>query len=41
MQNWGDRSEIIRLELHDVSLAMNVFGKVLVYFIYSPLCGFF
>src|SRR4051794_24637513 len=28
MQNWGNRAEIIRLELHDVSLAMNVFGQV-------------
>jgi len=28
MQNWGNRAEIINLELHDVSLAMNVFGKV-------------
>lgn len=28
MQHWGTRSEIIRFELHDVSLAMNVFGKV-------------
>jgi len=28
MQNWGNRAEIIRFELHDVSLAMNVFGQV-------------
>lgn len=28
MQHWGERSEIIRFELHDVSLAMNVFGTV-------------
>lgn len=28
MQHWGNRAEIIRFELHDVSLAMNVFGKV-------------
>lgn len=28
MQHWGERSEIVRLELHDVSLSMNVFGKV-------------
>jgi hypothetical protein len=28
MQHWGERSEIIRFELHDVGLSMNVFGKV-------------
>lgn len=28
MQNWGNRAEIVRFELHDVSLAMNVFGQV-------------
>jgi len=28
MQNWGNRAEIIRFELHDVSLSMNVFGQV-------------
>lgn len=28
MQHWGNRAEIISFELHDVSLAMNVFGKV-------------
>eukprot|EP00808_Paulinella_micropora_P004980 g27528.t1 len=28
LQHWGERSEIIRLEIHDVGLAMNVFGEV-------------
>ncbi|KAI9034510.1 G8 domain-containing protein [Hyaloraphidium curvatum] len=28
MQNWGDRSDIIRMELHDINLAANVFGSV-------------
>eukprot|EP01113_Clastostelium_recurvatum_P039925 TRINITY_DN614_c1_g2_i1.p1 TRINITY_DN614_c1_g2~~TRINITY_DN614_c1_g2_i1.p1 ORF type:complete len:714 (+),score=84.18 TRINITY_DN614_c1_g2_i1:197-2143(+) len=27
-QHWGERSEIIRFELHDVGLSMNVFGQV-------------
>ena len=28
MQHWGDRSEIIRAEVHDVQMSMNVFGRV-------------
>lgn len=27
-QHWGDRSEVIRAELHDVGMSMNVFGTV-------------
>lgn len=27
-QHWGDRSEVIRAEIHDAGLSMNVFGQV-------------
>jgi len=27
-QHWGSRSEVLRVEVHDVGLSMNVFGKV-------------
>lgn len=35
MQHWGQRSEIIRFEIHDVNLAMNVFGKVCLIITYA------
>lgn len=28
LQSWGDRSELIRFEVHDVSISTNVFGQV-------------
>jgi hypothetical protein len=28
LQDWGDRAEIVRFEIHDTGLAMNVFGEV-------------
>jgi len=28
LQSWGDRSEIVRFELHDVQISTNVFGQV-------------
>lgn len=28
LQSWGDRSELIRFEVHDVQLSTNVFGQV-------------
>ena len=39
-QHWGDRSEVIRAELHDVGMSMNVFGTVFLTQMLVQVCFF-